>query len=225
MIRPFPPAGREKKPTSRRRSRNRRISAFLGKTNRSSRHSGQTAPERFNYKNGPGRNVLAFCPNCGAQVQPGAKFCPNCGAQLGSKALAPAQEVRTESTPRRSLPDSKRMLSLAQIIAGGLTIFFAGLVVLYIPGFVAFGVVVLLLALVSIANGYGTRKDVGWVKVTSIVTGLGYVLLGLLFMLTKDAAFLLFGVLALLLGGGTLLQYWLDRPRLTPTANLQKTDS
>lgn len=29
---------------------------------------------------------MAFCPNCGAQLNDGAAFCPNCGAQIGAPA-------------------------------------------------------------------------------------------------------------------------------------------
>ncbi len=29
---------------------------------------------------------MAFCPNCGTQVEEGKRFCPNCGTQLGAPA-------------------------------------------------------------------------------------------------------------------------------------------
>ena len=35
---------------------------------------------------------MAFCPNCGNQVDDGAKFCQGCGNPLDGSAPAPAQE-------------------------------------------------------------------------------------------------------------------------------------
>jgi len=32
---------------------------------------------------------MAYCPNCGAPVPPGAAFCPNCGHQLGAAGAPP----------------------------------------------------------------------------------------------------------------------------------------
>jgi len=32
---------------------------------------------------------MAYCPNCGAPVPPGAAFCPNCGHQLGGAGAPP----------------------------------------------------------------------------------------------------------------------------------------
>src|SRR6478752_8931594 len=32
---------------------------------------------------------MAYCPNCGAPIPPGAAFCPNCGHQLGAAGASP----------------------------------------------------------------------------------------------------------------------------------------
>jgi hypothetical protein len=36
---------------------------------------------------------MAYCPNCGASVPPGAAFCPNCGHQLGADGAPPDPAV------------------------------------------------------------------------------------------------------------------------------------
>lgn len=35
---------------------------------------------------------MAFCGNCGTQLNDGAKFCPNCGQTIGSGTSAPQQQ-------------------------------------------------------------------------------------------------------------------------------------
>ena len=33
---------------------------------------------------------MAFCPNCGTQIEEGKRFCPNCGTQIEAPAAPPA---------------------------------------------------------------------------------------------------------------------------------------
>jgi uncharacterized membrane protein len=43
---------------------------------------------------------MAFCANCGTQVQDGVKFCPSCGQQVGAApAQQPPQPVQQGYTP------------------------------------------------------------------------------------------------------------------------------
>ena len=42
---------------------------------------------------------MPFCPNCGAQVNEGAKFCPGCGKPLQGDAPAPAASAPTPNNP------------------------------------------------------------------------------------------------------------------------------
>ncbi|MDR0906741.1 MAG: zinc-ribbon domain-containing protein [Oscillospiraceae bacterium] len=66
---------------------------------------------------------MAFCGNCGTQVQDGVKFCPKCGAEIGA---APAQQQPAQqptaavSSPAKSesqdAQDNKVMAVLAYIL-------------------------------------------------------------------------------------------------------------
>lgn len=40
---------------------------------------------------------MAFCPNCGKQVEDGAKFCPNCGQSLGQTQPSPSSSDDVEA--------------------------------------------------------------------------------------------------------------------------------
>lgn len=43
---------------------------------------------------------MAFCPNCGANVEEGAVFCPNCGTNLVNPApIVPAYDHTAEFSP------------------------------------------------------------------------------------------------------------------------------
>ena len=44
---------------------------------------------------------MAFCGNCGTQVQEDVKFCPSCGNEIGA---APVQEAPTEQSPVQEAP-------------------------------------------------------------------------------------------------------------------------
>ena len=45
-----------------------------------------------------------FCPNCGQQVENGARFCGNCGAQMNSGKSAPVQGVNPFAENGASMP-------------------------------------------------------------------------------------------------------------------------
>ena len=58
---------------------------------------------------------MAFCPNCGAQLNDGAAFCPNCGAQIGAPAngnpgVAPAPAPASQ--PNISIEILKRAFAV-----------------------------------------------------------------------------------------------------------------
>lgn len=53
---------------------------------------------------------MAFCPNCGSQLQDGASYCPNCGSSVNNQPSAPqtyptnAPQGYFNGAPRRPDP-------------------------------------------------------------------------------------------------------------------------
>ncbi|WP_175265313.1 zinc-ribbon domain-containing protein, partial [Lacticaseibacillus nasuensis] len=54
---------------------------------------------------------MKYCPNCGAELVPGAKFCANCGAVVGAVTAPPnprRPRNRVNHNPRPHQPNRRR---------------------------------------------------------------------------------------------------------------------
>lgn len=84
---------------------------------------------------------MAFCPNCGAQVQAGVKFCPECGQSISQDAPAPTsptappeQTAPPPTTPTTSeKPRKKKRRWLWAILGAVGLLFLCVVVVLVMP--------------------------------------------------------------------------------------------
>ena len=56
-----------------------------------------------------------FCPNCGNEIQEGAKFCAKCGSQIGNENVSAMQ--RPQSVPKTEKKDYKRIMLIVVILA------------------------------------------------------------------------------------------------------------
>jgi zinc-ribbon domain len=125
---------------------------------------------------------LPYCSNCGAEVQRGVKFCPECGAP---QVMAAVQPVAPAAPPQKKgglRPAMVTLLSLASLFVGLLML---GIVVLYVlvpPPSSSYSAVAILLGLgiLSLGSGYGLLKAEEWAKTMGKVTGVGFVVFGLL---------------------------------------------
>jgi uncharacterized membrane protein len=62
---------------------------------------------------------MAFCANCGTQVQDGVNFCPSCGATVGgapAQQQAPGQQGYAARTAEQDAQENKAISILAYIL-------------------------------------------------------------------------------------------------------------
>jgi len=140
---------------------------------------------------------LPFCPNCGAEVSPQNKFCPSCGAQLAMAASAPARSG-TERRIENQKPAVERLLSGIQM-GLGVILLVLGVLLLLTPvlGFAVFFVVV---GLVSLAAGYGLWKQKSWARSALTLSGIFYLVLGIVLVLPLSGWLAAEGALSITLG-------------------------
>ena len=58
---------------------------------------------------------MAFCENCGAEVQQGDQFCESCGTKVGT--TAPAQPAAPVASPTAASPQNSKSPILALILS------------------------------------------------------------------------------------------------------------
>ena len=151
---------------------------------------------------------MPFCRNCGTEVSPQAKFCPNCAApqfegveETRSTATPLKEEGKPKGPPRPRWP---LVLSLVQFAVGGV------LVVVGFIGLLAFswlGAVFVALGVVSVAGGFTTWKANPAAFKAVLVTGIGYLAIGILLALANQASSVALGALGILFGA--YLVFWI----------------
>jgi zinc-ribbon domain len=143
---------------------------------------------------------LPFCWNCGNEVQEGAKFCPNCAApQSGPHKSRSDKTAESQAAGKRG--GVWTGLSLADLGAGALLVLL-GTLSLTVSGL---GILFLAVGLVSMATGYAFWKAKRWGSMTGLLSGIGYLVVGFLLVLTLSPAYSTVGVLGILLGLFTLV--------------------
>ena len=65
---------------------------------------------------------MAFCPNCGTQIEDGKRFCPNCGTQIEAPAAPPAPSFddgpyQAQVVPEEQLPPAETQQDFGSKVA------------------------------------------------------------------------------------------------------------
>ena len=156
---------------------------------------------------------MPYCPNCGNEVQSGVKFCPKCGTAQIPSAVPPSGDARSPSN-QASRPPMVNFLSFTYL-AVGLILAFLGMLALFgltlSAAAVGFGLLLLLVAFVSLISGYALLNSKKWIRLSGLLTGVGYIIAGLLFAGSANLVLTVLAIVVVFLGAFTLVYLRLRR--------------
>ena len=151
--------------------------------------------------------LMPYCSECGKEIRRGAKFCPECGAQQNADSPL-ASPSMPRIGPRTPLWAPIRAVSIVEILYGALLLVFAGFTLFAVVSMTALALALANFlggGLVTVFSGYGILRSAPWSPLVGTLAGIVLLVVGVLFALTPDVFFAVFGVLGIVLGVSSLV--------------------